>query len=587
MKKILSFLIFLGLSLVANTQNPVLDSLEREINGLDGKEKVTYINQQYYSLYSTSFKKALEHLSFAKEQAQKNEWKPELALTQRNLGIVYFLQGNYESALSSFQEALSLFESLDDPVGTGFTLKEMGNYFKRQKQPEKALELLNRGIALCTQAKDTTCLAENMDIKGVVLLEMGKLEEAKAILTSELEILEKTNNETGLSYVLNHLAEIALMEGQIENSVNLLQRSTDIREKNNDLQGVAININNTGEVLMGAGRPAEAIPYFEGALKASQEIGFPDLTRHVMQMLSESYTAIGDAEQGLEWMKKSYALKDSLFNVKRSEQLAEMDAKYETAKKEKELALKEAQLQKRNTWLYVTIAGIILLALLFFFILRHQQQKRIKAELQADLAASEASNKLQEERLRISRDLHDNLGAELTLIGSAINRKVFKSASTEEKAELESISKNAREAMGQLRETIWAIRSEAFTLESLSHKINEFGQRAGSIHLHLDVDQPQLKLSPSQTLNLYRIAQEAITNAVKHGEARQVSIHFYKKEKNKLVMAIKDDGKGMQGNTRSGGYGMQNMKARAEELGGEMNILSKSGGVHLEVMVLV
>lgn len=459
----------------------------------------------------------------------------------------------------------------------------MANYFKKTGQHDKALVNLEKAIQLCTEARDTACITASLDIRGVVFLELGKLDEAEANFTKELALLERTGDQNGLSYTFDNLAAVATERGRFEQAIQLLERSRDIRQRLGDEHGVAININNMGEVLLRAGQPAKALPYFQEALRKSEATGFSDLRRHVMQMLSDTYSVMGSDALAMNWLQKSYALKDSIFNEERSRQLAEMATKYETEKKEKELARQEAILQRRNAYLLLAVVLLATAFAIFGFVLRQQKQKRWEAELQAELATSEAANRLQEERLRISRDLHDNLGAELTIIGSTLSRKAFQAGSEMEKQELEAISGNTRQAMGLLRETIWAIRHEQFSVKQLAEKIGDFAVRASSLPVEVQASEAGIMLSPSQTLNLYRIAQEAITNAVKYAGATAIKVVFENAAGNHLKLTVSDDGKGFDTADKFSGNGLANMQSRAAEMGGRLELVSSGAGTKVIV----
>jgi signal transduction histidine kinase len=567
------FFVFLVTQVAAQ---PPADSLAALLPKMDEKQRAAFINEHFYTFYSNDFDLALALGAEALKLSRKHGDAPSEALALKNLGVVHYLKGDYEKALAHYQQAQTLYESLQDPVGQGETLREMANYFKKIGQHDQALAQLEKAIQLCTAAKDTNCLAASLDIQGVVYLELGKLDEAEANFTKEKALLERSGNETGLGYNLNNLAEVAAQRGLFEQAIQLINQSTDIRLRNKDAQGVAININNIGEILLKNERPLEALPFFEDALEKSSLLNFNDLRRHVMQMLSDTYLALGNHEKAVRWLQNSYALKDSLFNVERSRQLAEMATKYETERKEKELAQKEAQLQRRNTILAVSFLGSGILAAVFGFVFRQQkmkqQQLQREAQLQAELASSAASNRLQEERLRISRDLHDNLGAELTIIGSTLSRKAFQAGSDAEKKELEAISSSARQAMGMLRETIWAIRHEQFSVKQLAEKIGDFAMRATTVPIEINTQESPPPLSPSQTLNLYRIAQEAITNAAKYAGASIIRVAMENTPPGQLKLTITDDGKGFDPAASFAGNGLANMQARAAEMGGSLKL---------------
>ncbi len=555
----------------------VADSLAALLPGMDERQQADFINEHFYNFYSNDYDRAVTLGQQALEIAQRYQLHKGEALTLKNLGVVHYLKGNYELALDHFQQSLDIYESQKDLVGEGNLLREMANYFKKIGQHDKALANLEKAIQLCTEANDTTCITACLDIRGVVYLELGKLDEAAANFNQELGLLERNGDQYGLSYSLDNLAAVATERGHFEQAIQLLERSLAIRERLSDAHGVAITINNMGEALLRAEQSTKALPYFQEALHKSVAIGFNDLRRHVMQMLSDTYSAMGSDALAKEWLQKSYALKDSMFNEERSRQLAEMATKYETEKKEKELARQEVKLQRRN--IYLLLAGVLLTALLviFGFVIRYQRQKRSEAELRAGLATSEAANRLQEERLRISRDLHDNLGAELTILGSTLSRKAYQSTSEEERHELEAIGSNARQAMGLLRETIWAIRHEQFSPTQLAEKIGDFGARATSLPVELEVHESALLLTPSQTLNLYRIAQEAITNAVKYAGTSSIQV-LLQDDGNVLQLSITDNGKGFDTNKGFTGNGLANMQSRAAELGGHLEVSSSDLG---------
>ncbi|MBK8877006.1 MAG: sensor histidine kinase [Haliscomenobacter sp.] len=545
---------------------------------MDEKKQAEYINDHFFAFHSDNAALAIALGEKARALAQKNRWTHLEAQTRKNLGVAYYLEGDYPKALLHYQMALDLFTLSGDPSGQGQVLKEMGNYFKKFQRFDKALEQLEQAIAICTEVRDTHCIAAALDIKGVVYIEQGRFDEAEAIFKKELALQRRLGDEKALSYTWANLAEVAIAQGNFKQAEDFLSRSTEIRKRLGDRIGVAININNTGEMFLRSGQPENALPYFQKTVEETERIGFADLQRHAMQMLSETHAALGQHQEAIGWLNRSYALKDSLFNLNHSQQIAEMAEKYEAVKKEKELALRQRQLQKRNMLLGLSIAGLVLLVVAFILVFRYQKQRRIQwkreTELKTELIRSELSLRLQNERLRISRDLHDNLGAELTIVGGALSKRAHISASMEERSALETIAMNIRQAMALLRESIWAIRYEQFSLQSLSDKISDFAARASSLPLLVSIPEDDISLSPAQTLNLFRIAQEAIANSIKYSEASRIELSFLLKQDQQLSMVLSDNGRGFDPEALPAGNGLGNMRFRAEELGGSLEVES-------------
>lgn len=575
------------ISMPAFSQTPAqADSLFLALEKLPERERVKQANEQFYKLFSADFTKASAFGESVLAISRKAGWKDEEALMLKNLGILNFLQGNYETALEYYQNALTHYEQLGDVAGQGAVCNELAVFFKKRKESARVLEYLDRSARLCTQAKDTICLATSLDNRGVLFLQEGKFLVADSLFRQVVELRTAIRDSVGLTYVFNNLAELAINQNKVEESVDYLGRSTEIRRQLGDRQGVAINVNNMGEVLLMTGSPENAIPFFEQSLAESRALKFNDLARHTMQMLSNAHKDLGQYEQALDWLTQSYALKDSLFDLKRSEQIAEMQEKYDSEKREKELLREQTRVRQRTTLLAFSGVGLGLLSIIFLLAMRQskERQKQLlqEAALREKLLLRESENELQQERLRISRDLHDHLGAELTLIRSALSRRAYLSEKAEEKAELNAIGDNARQAMEELRETVWAISGEETTVQNIALRLQDFSGRfeTANIEVTCSEEASAVKLNSAKTLHLYRIAQEAVNNAVKHAAGSDIRIAFRQNE-GWLELEASDTGAGFDNAQSRTGHGLRNMQARAEEMGGHCEISSTDCGVRV------
>lgn len=568
------------------------DSLFLALEKLPDRERAVQANAQFYTLYSADFERANTLGTAVLNICRKAGWKDQEALILKNLGVVNFLRGNYEKALGYFQLALAVFEQTGDAAGQGAVCNELAIFFKKRKEIKRALEYLDRSERLCRTAGDSLCLSTSMDNRGLLLLEKGELNAADSLFRKVLALRQVLRDSVGLSYVYNNLAEVALKQGRIEEALNNLGNSTEIRRRLGDRQGVAININNVGEALMTTGAPDQAIRFFEQSLKESRAIHFDDLSRHTMDMLAAAHRELGDYKTAFDWLQRSYALKDSLFDSKRSAQIAEMQEKYESEKREKELTRQQARVRQRTILLAFSGAGLGLLGIVFAMAMRQskarQTQLQRESELREKLLLQESENELQQERLRISRDLHDHLGAELTLIRSALARRAYLSEKPDEKADLNAISDNARQAMEELRETVWAIGGEENTVENIALHLRDFASRfeAAKIRVEWHPEVRKLKLNSTQTLHLYRIAREAMNNALKYAPGSGVQIEF-SATANGLLLQISDNGPGFGLPPHRQGYGLRNMKQRAQEIGGQCVIESTAQGVTVSVALPV
>ena len=216
-----------------------------------------------------------------------------------------------------------------------------------------------------------------------------------------------------------------------------------------------------------------------------------------------------------------------------------------------------------------------------------QQQRMYETEMQT-LALK---NSLLVEKERIARDLHDNVGAHLAFVVtnlSHISNQAEKQPvlnGRQWSAQLRTIVNYTREAVKLLRETIWAIHQESFTVEEFAGRLDQYINRY--VHdtegLHVDVQVtglPTHGLSSTQVLNLFRIVQEALNNVIKHAQATQAVVQLHVHTDGRISLRIHDNGRGFSwpnGLVSEPHYGLQNMQTRAQELGGTFRVVAESG----------
>jgi two-component system sensor histidine kinase UhpB len=190
------------------------------------------------------------------------------------------------------------------------------------------------------------------------------------------------------------------------------------------------------------------------------------------------------------------------------------------------------------------------------------------------------------ERLRVARELHDEVGQTLTgvLLGLA---RVSRDAPPNLAQPLEQLLETTRASIDDVRRIAQRLRPEpledlglAVALLALSRRMRE--QSGLRIACRIPADLPPQ--SPECELVVYRVAQEALTNAVRHSGAASVSITLQLRS-DRLALSVRDDGRGMPDRRREGG-GMRGMRERAGLVGGSLQITSAPHAgteVHLEV----
>jgi signal transduction histidine kinase len=234
------------------------------------------------------------------------------------------------------------------------------------------------------------------------------------------------------------------------------------------------------------------------------------------------------------------------------------------------------------------MAAVICVGLVWIAVLRRQVEERSN-QLATEIRRhefTERQRELEEERTRIARDLHDDLGASLTQIR-------FLSALESRDAQLPEgtrhrmvqVSEKSREMVASLDEIVWAVNPANDSLPILANYFCHFADeffRLGNIRCRLDVADmlPPVQLTSEVRHNLYLAVREALNNIAKHSQATEVWLRIHCQPPEMLTVVIEDNGKGFASPAAGSpaGDGLLNMRQRLEKIGGRFEAEIRPGG---------
>jgi signal transduction histidine kinase len=227
------------------------------------------------------------------------------------------------------------------------------------------------------------------------------------------------------------------------------------------------------------------------------------------------------------------------------------------------------------TWFWAVVAGVVTAGTAFG--VRYRTSLRMHAEM-IEMRQQRA---LEQDRLRIARDIHDDLGARVTQISliSAVAQK--KAIQDDARADFDRISRLCREIVSAMYDTIWAVNPENDNLdEMVNHvcqKAHELCQQA-QIRCRLDICElpQQVPLSSQTRHNVMMTVKEAIHNVIKHARATEVTVRVVA-DGQLLDISITDNGCGFESATASPGNGLVNMNRRIRDIGGSCQVDSRPG----------
>lgn len=531
------------------------------------------------------------------EESAKIHYDLGEAKSYSNLSLVYYYQGKYEKDLSYSLKAIHIFEKLNDLENLSLEWGELG-YRMKKRNLEKAIQYMQKSKQIAEKNNLQKPLLSIYNNYGV-LKEM-KVEYDSALFYYEkgLALKQKINDQVGIPYSLNNIAGVFVLRKQFDKAEENYQKALEIRKKINDTVGIAENYSYLGDLHLMQKDFKKAIGFYQKSTEITDKHKYLGLSQDSYRKISECYENLGEHQNALQNFKKFSALKDSLINQETNSKIAELEVKFDTNEKEKQLLQKQAEVETSRIKFSVAIVFAILASIIGFLFYRQQRlknkQQHQEFELKSAMAQIESQNKLQEQRLSISRDLHDNIGAQLTFIISSLENTKFGIPNLETAVEkrLDKISDFTRNTIVELRDTIWAMNKADFTMEDLSSRIFNFVEQAQSanqnilFNFSIDENLKNKKFSSVVGVNLYRTIQESVNNAMKYANAHHIVINAEKFQEG-LKIEIKDDGKGFDTENVDVGNGLLNMKKRMEEIGGNFSINSEIGkGTSVNVELL-
>ena len=310
--------------------------------------------------------------------------------------------------------------------------------------------------------------------------------------------------------------------------------------------------------------------------------------------LSDTYENLNLGEAALKNYKQSISIKDSLEASRNKAIIQSAETHYKTDQIEKAKIQVEQENRIRTTQLIISILFLLLVAAIgiFYFYrarsrkIRMQQQAEINSQIVIDLIQEQTIENLnsriegqEEERSRIARELHDQLGGTLAAVKfslegmeNKIPTDLIDSYRNTHKL-LQSATNNTRTLSHQMK----ALHLEDLGLDDSLQQFCDALNNNGSLQVHFNRTRiAESHVSQKAELQLYRVSQELLQNVIKHAQASEVFLQLTYEE-DKLTLMLEDDGKGFDTEKAKSGMGMQNIENRVAQIDGKLDFDSLIG----------
>ncbi|MEL6676737.1 MAG: adenylate/guanylate cyclase domain-containing protein [Bacteroidota bacterium] len=359
----------------------------------------------------------------ARRLADELRYEEEFAEACLALGDCKWNQGTYGEAFDLFMEAMKTYRELDDSVGIATTNHYLakvewryGNFIPAMEKErlayqsrksagdsaatmeslywlgilnadvfeyQGALSYYDQALRMATAQADSQMIANIYNKMGRAWRKQAVYNKALLAHQRSLPIYEKLRDSLGISDYYNNVGSIYRRQGEYELALDHFFEALTIQKIIGDQEGLADGYNDIGTTFCQKGNFGAAVDYLERGLEVAQLTGLKDDVRYAYASLSAVYDSLGNHERSLFYYRQMAALKDSLMDVRKAQQLAHWEVQYESNRMEQQIETLTLRGQRNQLVGYVLFLVLALLGLFGAYMYqRARSQRRLRLQLE-------------------------------------------------------------------------------------------------------------------------------------------------------------------------------------------------------------
>lgn len=551
-------------------------------------EKLTETADTYYQ--TGKIDSALWAIDQAIQQALADKDTCHIVSCYTSQGVYLRSSGKIPEAVAAYDKALQLAarlpETYEENRQSLVTLyNNLATIYLDMKNPEQALKYAREAVKKADQCQDASFRAQIYNVCASIFTTQKEYETAKTYLVKSIELSRQVGQPDTELYARTYYLLTLFRSGASTQEIQQLVRQTEeLAAKISSTMSLVNYYQVLFYIQQNQKEWKNAAQTAEKMLKLPGIENYPFLKYDIYNNLHLVYKELSDYRQAYHILGLAKTLSDSLFVQDKSRQLEELSVKYETQKKELEYQQLQEKRQKEKQNLQLKITGLlILLAVMAFLSLYFIEKQKLRIERQkrdAETQRREFENlqreternatrtylkELEAERNRLAKELHDGVCNDLYAL--EINATSFD----------DNWKKVLRTSRENIRRVSHELLPPTFQEATLAQVLQNYAERMTSatcrVFLTTSPEDCDWSVLPeTYSLNIYRIIQEATSNALKHASPTEIRLSLEWKLPN-LELTISHNGD-FTSHTEKG-IGLQTMKERVKAIKGTLTIEPK------------
>ena len=547
----------------------------------------------------------------ARKLAQEALVKARQDTSKRNLGISYFVlantalfAGRFSDAIPNYQQAAHYMRSMGKLKNVAVINQNLGHIYETQRLYPRAIEFYRKSLAFnLTDTADRRSVAIDYFSIGTVLDKMHRFPESKAYF---LKARQYVDPEKDLDFMINLYSNIGQAYGEEarfdsalyynREALGMSRKLGNPRHEMHLLVVLAQMYNH----MKNYSRAKELLDQ-ANAITAKNKFGLTEL-RNLYREYYYAESGLHHYKEAVKWSYKHDTTDSLLVTTENREFLRDYEVKLKQAESRQKISEKQHQIdllneekKQQRLWLVIAVLTAVVIATgLGLGYLYYRQRQRtaettlLAAQREGELAAVQSELQgQQKERLRISKEMHDDLGASLTAIG-LLSEVVKTRMGPNTTPEVEKISSISADMVTSMNEIIWSLNTKNDSLNGLIAYTRSYASEFidnTDLTLRTEVNESprEIMMRGTDRRNVFLTVKEALNNVVKHAQASEVMLRM-QPEINQLLIEVRDNGKGFTPSQNASlRNGLSNMQSRMAESGGSCEILPSTGGTTVKI----
>ncbi|WP_299443264.1 tetratricopeptide repeat protein [uncultured Aquimarina sp.] len=533
------------------------------------------------------------------------------AKAYRLLGSSHRRKGQIDNAIELLYKSLKISEEISYQDMISKVKSDLGLLYANKKEFDKAIRFLQESID--SAVSDQAVYGNYVNI-GTIYFFKKDFKNAEKYFLRAFEMMPPDKDPKVSATIALNLGSVLYENKKYNQAIEYYEKSKQIADAHGFVDKSLNAIIHKAVIIGILGDHSEAVQMLTNAMIKAKDISNLEIQTNIYENLVTVYKDADNHESANDALVQFHILRDSLNNRKQRKEITELEVKYETATKEKEILvlkedqlLKEAEIKRQRLLKRFYIIGfIIVLIPIIGLLLVYYQKLQVKNKYNAQ---KEEINKQKitsflkeqelklantyviaqnEERNRIARELHDSIGGNLAAI------KLQMIDIQKDKGIQDTIINQLDDTYEQVREISHNLIPKKINQTAFTNYITDY------INTIEKVTDPEITFIPhpvekiniiddNQKVEIFKIIQELMTNALKHAKAKviEVCLNAYS---DSIEIIFEDDGIGFDAKKETNGIGLQNIKKRLTLLKAKIDIdsaINRGTAIRIEIPTIL